>query len=591
MPVRGSARRASCAMCFAPIGIHGLEMTRDRSQMTTLEAPVDYIDSWTTRLLVRLASLPHSLGLLASTAGLFLVYLPIAYLSRTFVISPHPSAIFWLPSGLTIALFIRARWFPSLWLGWLLAIGLAQYVTFLDYPIPVPVKLFMCTANMLPPLTAGLVARRFSDHVFGFRRVRDTLLFGALTIVSVLPGALVSAASVAFFLGADSFGRMAASWAISDALGIILLAPVILTWTTRYRRPVGGAIEAFFLFVGMIGVSVVAFFRPARSFLGPPLLSLFIAWASIRLGPRATTLAVFLIDGLLVAATMRGTGPLAIAGLDPGVQLFMLQISAGAGAMLMLLLASAIEDQRRALTSAKSAHRRAQRSETQLRRANEELEALTQQLHSSKEEERRNIAQEMHDGLGQVLTAAKVQLHLAGRHQAAATIRAEMDQVQTLIDQCLDGVRNLSRGMKPALLDEVGLVPALEVFLDEQRRHAGPVPTLRAPVQLPRLSSTVEVALFRIIQEAYTNALRHARAQNVLVALDMTIGNLAVTVRDDGQGFDVDAVIGRTMAAQHLGLVGMRERARAIGGSFAITSHLDQGTQVRVTVPLRRSLP
>ena len=95
------------------------------------------------------------------------------------------------------------------------------------------------------------------------------------------------------------------------------------------------------------------------------------------------------------------------------------------------------------------------------------------------------------------------------------------------------------------------------------------------------------MALFRIVQEAYTNVLRHARAQSVLVALDMTSGDLEVTVRDDGQGFDVDGVIGRTMADRHLGLVGMRERARAIGGSFAITSELEQGTQVRVTVPLR----
>src|SRR6185503_7407888 len=122
-----------------------------------------------------------------------------------------------------------------------------------------------------------------------------------------------------------------------------------------------------------------------------------------------------------------------------------------------------------------------------LQRVNDELGALTVQLHTSKEEERRQIVQELHDGVGQLLTAAKINLQIAGREPTPGAGQRKIDEAVQLIDQGIDGVRNLSRGMRPAMLDEAGLVVALQTFLDGQRRLSGLELTLRADPQLRRL--------------------------------------------------------------------------------------------------------
>ena len=552
---------------------------------------------WGTALLDRLATRARGLGAIASSVLLFAVYVAGANVCHVFVIPPSQSAVAWLPSGLNFALFVRARRIPALWPGWLAALWLGQFVV-VRYKdgLPMVTALAWSTANVVVPLTAALLARRYVADPFNMRRLRDTVLLAAMTVVSVVPGALLGAAGAVLGLGAPSFARFALTWGSSDALGVILLAPVVLTWTAEHPKPAGRPVEAISLLVGMTLVSALVFLRSEPTLLDLSLfalLSLFVAWASIRFGPRATTIAVFLVDMVMVGATVNGLGPFARSGLGPGAQLLNLQILVATLALLTLLLAAALEEQRVARAAAEASHGRAQlllaeraRAEARLRLANAELGALTEKLQTSKEEERRHIAQELHDGLGQVLTVAKISLHIAEKSETPDKSRAKIDEAVRFIDQCIDGVRNLSRGMRPALLDEDGLLPALQAFLEEQRRHSGLVLTLRAPPALRRLPPATEVALFRIVQESLTNVLRHARAAQVVVTIDATKNSLEASVRDDGQGFDVDAVMGKTLAAQHLGLVGMRERARSIGAEFSITSTLGRGAQVSIRLPM-----
>jgi signal transduction histidine kinase len=539
-----------------------------------------------TALLGRLSKLTRGLGLILSSGVLFLVYLVGAEASYAFVIPPSRSAVFWLPSGLTFALFILARRIPSLWPGWLGALWLGEFVVVRHHGIPIVTAFAWATANVLLPLTVLLLARRFAADPFTLLRLRDTLVLTAMTVVSAVPGALLAAAGGVLGMGAPSFAKLALSWGSSDALGIILIAPVVLTWTARHPKPAGRPIEAIALFVGMTLVSASLSLRSEPAILDQSLfslLSLFVAWASIRFGPRATTIAVLVVDFVMVGATAHGLGPFGRSGLAPGAQLLNLQVMIATLALLTLMLAGAIEEQRAARSTAEASH-------DQARLLLDELGALTGQLQSSKEEERRHIAQELHDGLGQVLTAAKISLQMVGRSESKEASQANIGNAVRLIDECIDDVRNLSSGMRPVLLDEAGLIRALQAFLEEQRRHSGLVLTLRAPADLSRLPVTTEVALFRIVQEAFTNVLRHARAAEVVVAIHATDDCLEVAVRDDGQGFDVDAVVGRTLAAQHLGLVGMRERARAIGATFSITSASGRGTQVSVRLPMQSVL-
>jgi len=218
--------------------------------------------------------------------------------------------------------------------------------------------------------------------------------------------------------------------------------------------------------------------------------------------------------------------------------------------------------------------------ERSIKHAYVQLGQLTRRLEAAKEDERRHIARELHDELGQALTAVKLNLQLLaqGRGTAADRLRESTE----MVDRSIQAVRELSRGMRPPLLDEIGLVPALQAFLDEQARRSGIAFELKAPPADGRGPPEIEIAAFRIVQEAVTNVVRHAEARRVSVRVGRSDRALDIAVRDDGRGFDVDGALAR---GGHLGLVGMRERASALGGTFALRSAAGEGTEVRVRLP------
>jgi signal transduction histidine kinase len=211
----------------------------------------------------------------------------------------------------------------------------------------------------------------------------------------------------------------------------------------------------------------------------------------------------------------------------------------------------------------------------ELERAYGRLMQLTRRLEAAKEEERRRIARELHDELGQLLTATKLNVQLAVGDRARAR------ELLELLDRAISSTRELSRRMRPPLLDEVGLVAALQAFLEEQGRYTGLRIELAAPAVGPRLAPEVEIAAFRIVQEALTNVARHAAASRVEVSVARGAEALSIVVRDDGRGFDPAAA-----EEDHLGLVGMRERARALGGTLELRSSPGAGTEVRVMLPV-----
>jgi signal transduction histidine kinase len=220
-------------------------------------------------------------------------------------------------------------------------------------------------------------------------------------------------------------------------------------------------------------------------------------------------------------------------------------------------------------------------AERRLHLAYEQLGQVSRRMEAVREEERRVIARELHDELGQTLTAVKLNLALAAREPESA---ARLAETAAIVDRALRSTRELSRAMRPPLLDEVGLVPALQAFLDEQARYSEV--EFKMEAQVPRRpSAEIEIAAFRVVQEAVTNVLRHAAARHVRVHANGG-DRLTITVTDDGKGFDVDRVVERAAAGGHLGLVGMRERVRAFGGHFGVRSSPGTGTEVRVELPI-----
>ena len=216
-----------------------------------------------------------------------------------------------------------------------------------------------------------------------------------------------------------------------------------------------------------------------------------------------------------------------------------------------------------------------------LRGAYDELGLLHRKLVLAREDEQRRIARELHDQLGQMLTALKLKL----RTRAIVSSAAETETLG-IVDWLLERVRNLSLDLRPPLLDEMGLVPALEFYLKDQAAVAGITMELDTKHLDAEPGRETQIACFRVVQEAVTNVLRHAQAQTLNVRLEAIGGDVEVTVRDDGSGFVPETTLAEAVARGHMGIVGIRERVRALGGSFAIESAPGAGTTLRASLPL-----
>jgi signal transduction histidine kinase len=250
---------------------------------------------------------------------------------------------------------------------------------------------------------------------------------------------------------------------------------------------------------------------------------------------------------------------------------------------LIRRLETAVEHNRHLVGTLEARSRTATAALDELRLAYEQLGQLNRMLETAREEERRFIAHELHDELGQTLTAVKLRLQVARREAEAPSAGPALE----LIDQLIGRVRKMSGDLRPPLLDEVGLVPALRAYLEN---HAALLAVeidlaVSEPPAAPRLAPDLEIACFRVIQESLTNALRHASPGKIRVGVRRDDDQVEVSVHDDGKGFDTDALPARASAG-HLGVLGMRERVRARGGTFDLISRPNAGTTVEARFPV-----
>jgi PAS domain S-box-containing protein len=225
---------------------------------------------------------------------------------------------------------------------------------------------------------------------------------------------------------------------------------------------------------------------------------------------------------------------------------------------------------------------------TERKQAQDALQMFSRQLIEAQEEERRRIARELHDQIGQVLTAVKMNLHTVQRVCNGTDEGAHIKDNIEAVDEALRLVRDLSVDLRPPLLDDLGLVTALRWYVDRYAKRTGIAAEVIVELKDPneRFSREVETACFRIAQEALTNVVRHARATDALVSLRKEDAVLILSVKDDGIGFDHEALQRRAPRAATLGLLGMQERAHAAGGVLEIHSRVSKGTEIRLELPL-----
>jgi signal transduction histidine kinase len=228
-------------------------------------------------------------------------------------------------------------------------------------------------------------------------------------------------------------------------------------------------------------------------------------------------------------------------------------------------------------------------AEAALKNSYAQLRSLARRLEEAHESERRHLSRELHDQIGQALTAAKINTEML-RAAVPSDLVARVNENAAILDGLLQQTRQISLDLRPPLLDDLGLAPALRWYVDQQAKRAGLESKFSADLHADDVPPHIEIACFRLAQEAITNAVRHADARMLNVELRRTDASLRLLVRDDGKGFDVASAKARARQGASLGLLGLKERAALAGGSARITSSPGEGATVEILLPLNDAM-
>ncbi|MBD3415046.1 MAG: PAS domain S-box protein [Candidatus Aminicenantes bacterium] len=228
-------------------------------------------------------------------------------------------------------------------------------------------------------------------------------------------------------------------------------------------------------------------------------------------------------------------------------------------------------------------------TEKAIERHKQELQHLSSQLMHAQEEERQKISQELHDELGQMLTALSINLSSLDKLRTKeydSQIRERLEESIQLVDTMSEQLNEMILNLRPSMLDDLGLIPTLRWYVKQFKDRNQSKVNLRVTPSKQQLTKDIETVLYRIIQEALTNTAKHAQAENVQVSINRRKASLKVTIQDDGQGFDAEKVSSLPVHEQGSGLTGMRERLLTVNGRLNISSKKGQGTRLDIIIPL-----
>ncbi len=225
-------------------------------------------------------------------------------------------------------------------------------------------------------------------------------------------------------------------------------------------------------------------------------------------------------------------------------------------------------------------------ADTRLLNTTRQLKALSRRVLEVQEQERRRVAVELHDELGQSLTAIKINLQLSARLKGQPLVDLNQENIR-IVEDALQQVRRLATTLRPSMLDDLGLAAALQWVLEQSASRSGFTARFRHARAPTRLAPDIETACFRIVQEALTNIARHAQARQVDISLERVEEQLVLCITDDGCGFNLEEMQVRALAGTSTGVLGMQERATLIGGQLTIQSTPGAGSVVQLTCPWR----
>jgi signal transduction histidine kinase len=238
---------------------------------------------------------------------------------------------------------------------------------------------------------------------------------------------------------------------------------------------------------------------------------------------------------------------------------------------------------------------RAQKEEKRLfeevRLGRERMQALSKRLLEIQERERREIARELHDEIGQAITSVQMNLQMIEPRLSDIAGKARLEDTLTTVEQVLQQVRSMSLELRPSMLDDFGLVPAVRWYLERQAQRSGLNIRFSATPLDRRPASEIETVCYRVVQEAITNVIRHAHATRVDIELKHEDMELHLTIQDDGIGMDVTKVFEQAARGTSMGILGLRERVLLVGGQVNIYSAPNQGARIDVQLALEPHKP
>ncbi|HEU4871930.1 MAG TPA: MASE1 domain-containing protein [Pyrinomonadaceae bacterium] len=557
--------------------------------------PTDLSQSLMSRRVLR-----HALAALLVGAG----YYVGAKIGFALTFQPHPVSTLWPPNSILFAtLLLTPR---RMWWFYLLAAFPAHLLVQINQDIPATMILCWFVSNCSEALIGASVLRYLTRSEVRFDNTHHVWVF----ILASLLGPFLSSFLDAAFVELNRFGN-SPYWAVfrmrffSNVLASLTLVPLIVTW----RRVKFAALkseswnrylEAGLLVIGFLIVGTVSFSsRISGGSMKPALLYLplpFLLWAAIRFGPRGSSTALIVASLFEIWGAIHGLGPFATQSAEMNalsVQLFLILAS-----MPLMFLAALIKEREeaqeiafqegqqleQALDSEQRASRALSDSQEKLRQSHNQIRKLLGRLIDVQEAERRRISRELHDDLNQQIATLSMGISQLKRKvpQQDGQLVADLDQLRKTANGLTDEVRRLSHQLHPAVLEHLGLVPALESYIASFRDEEQISVQFTADIGEVRIPFQTSICVYRVAVEALRNVARHSGAASAAVSLKRSQKGLELQVSDSGKGFDVET----SRQGGGLGLISIEERLRVLQGDCDVSSAPERGTTLVARVPL-----
>jgi two-component system, NarL family, sensor histidine kinase FusK len=518
-------------------------------------------------------------------------YASVAAISLALAIPPGYASAVWPPAGIALAACLAFG--GAIWPGILLGAAIANLGVI---GTSVPVALAIGAGNAAEAALAGMLIQRFIGLRHRFEQPAAVWKFAVIAFGSALVAATNGVATLALAgqVPWAEFGKHWLTWWLGDATGIIIVAPLLLCWsepgngrTAGERRAEYQLFAALLLLCGVL-VFAVKYAHEAVQTLAYLMIPM-VTWAAARLDQRAVTAASFAISAVAVIDMLDGAAAM-FSPLALNESLLLLQLFVSAVALTGLTLSAFAGEVARMNARLEDSHaqlqHRVKERTDQLERTLAQQLLLAKRMVNIRDEERKHLAADLHDGAAQDVTSLGVSLDLirAGRRSKSPKwLDERVDEALAIAKRAGQALREVISGLRLPGLEGVALASALHRHAAEFEARTGILVNVDSVPSRDTLPQKVKDALLRIFLESLANVAKHADARAVRVTLQAGSRVTRLAVEDDGCGFD-PALADQPDAQPGAGLLIMRERALALGGDLRVRSAPGAGTCIECTV-------